>query len=615
VFKKKSIPLINNNFVKMIVPLTILFFMVFILRFTSLNSGWSYDESFWILSSSRFISAIKQLDLVGTNIAYHPGVTTMWVGGFSLWIGGQLPLNSKSLSVENLATARMGVAGVTSITIIAIYLFLLQLFNREIALLCTLLITLDPFYLAYSRIIHTDALLASFTTLSVLSLLVYLEKRKCYALILSGIFCGFSLLTKTSGVVLLPYTFIFLVVYYYFNIIENHDGKLDIAASILKTFSAWSSATLITFLVLWPAMWVISLKAGKITIFMLPVLLFICYITTREHSLKSYKLDKCLIIYSVIVIFCFAFLSVGLYKNAPSLILSMKWAFTTPHENPGLFMGKVVRDPGILFYPVIMIMRTTPLSFIFSILSLILMYYNLNLTFTAKGQDHFAKSKRRDRVILMLFLFVGIFTMTMTLAAKKLDRYLLPIFPSIDILAGVTLFYVVRSSYKVIARKRKKHSMKLRFYKISNVIFLLGCIIAFSFHSYKLFLLHPYYLAYYNPLFGGASVAVKTLPVGRGEGIDKAAEYLNGKDNAKKLIVAGDPTSFLRSSDTLELAPYFKGKVVSDPRTADYVILYISDIQIKTPLANKYYLHQTPEYVVEISGIDYVWIYKNLKNQ
>ena len=517
------------------------------------------------------------------------------------------------LRVENLATARIGVAVITSLAVVAIFLLLLQLFNQKIALISAVFITLDPFYLAHSRIIHTDALLTSFTVLSILSLLVYIEKRKRSALILSGIFCGLSLLTKSSGAVLFPYTFISLVLYRYLNIEESHDRKLNYIAidTLIIAFLAWSSAALATFLALWPAMWVVSIRVGKLTFpfspFILFALLLTCYVTTRKLSLPVYKPKvvlsyRRLITYSIIIIFCFAFLLVGLYKGASSLISSIKWAFTTPHENQGLFMGKVVKDPGILFYPVVTAMRTSPLSFIFSLLSLIFLYHYHNV-----------KSDRLNRTVLMLFLFVGMFTMTMMLVAKKLDRYLLPIFPLLDILAAVMFFYVVRYLYGMLQRADVTKLRKWPAIKILSAIFLLlGCIIVFSFQPYKLFILHPYYNAYYNPLFGGASAAVKILSVGRGEGMDKAAEYLNGKENAERLTVAGDPISFLRPSDTLEIAPYFKGKTISNPEYADYIVLYISDIQTKTPLANEYYRHQTPEHVVKINSINYVWIYKNL---
>lgn len=631
----------------------VIFFVALIPRATSLESGWSYDESFWVRSSAQFISAMKQLEFAKTNLAYHPGVTTMWFGGLSLWSGRQLPEEKKSLNVDNLATARIGVAVITSIAVVAIYLLLLQLFNQKIALLCAIFIILDPFYLAHSRIIHTDALLASFTVLSVLSFLVYIDKKKRSALILSGIYCGLSMLTKTSGAILFLYTLISLGFHFYLNI-ENHKRKLsNIARDTLKTFFAWSSASLATFLALWPAMWVVSIQVGEFPLLLSPFIFFAflltCYITTRNPSKGSYKQKVMLkyrsfTTYSIIIIFGLAFFLFGLYKSTYSLISSIKWALTTPHENPSYFMGQVVKDPGILFYPVVTAMRTTPLSFIFSLLSLILLSrsHNVNVTsatygrglscppdYSAKASGAFlprfaswVKSERMNRTVLMLFLFVGIFTITMMLVAKKLDRYLLPIFPLLDILAAVTFFYVMRYAYEILRitspTKRKWFAMKspspdlLGLWRKTLAIFLwLGCIIVFIFQPYQLFALHPYYLAYYNPLFGGAKAAVKILTVGRGEGMDKAAEYLNGKENAERLTVAGDPTSFLRPSDTLEIAPYFKGKTVSNPERADYIVLYISDIQNKTPLVNQYYPHQTPEHVVKINGINYVWIYRN----
>ncbi|MYG06041.1 hypothetical protein F4167_05380 [Candidatus Poribacteria bacterium] len=57
------------------------FFMISLLRLSSLEAHWSSDEARWLLRSIDFKSAVKNGKFSETLIAYHPGVTTMWVSG------------------------------------------------------------------------------------------------------------------------------------------------------------------------------------------------------------------------------------------------------------------------------------------------------------------------------------------------------------------------------------------------------------------------------------------------------------------------------------------------------------------------------------------------------
>jgi 4-amino-4-deoxy-L-arabinose transferase-like glycosyltransferase len=58
---------------------------------------------------------------------------------------------------------------VTSACIVAIYLLLGKLFNRRVALLAAILLSLDPFYLAFCRSALPDAPMSSLVCVSLLS--------------------------------------------------------------------------------------------------------------------------------------------------------------------------------------------------------------------------------------------------------------------------------------------------------------------------------------------------------------------------------------------------------------------------------------------------------------
>ena len=49
---------------------------------------------------------------------------------------------------------------------------------------------------------------------------------------------------------------------------------------------------------------------------------------------------------------------------------------------------------------------------------------------------------------------------------------------------------------------------------------------------------YPYVLTYYNPLLGGFQQASRQVPVGWGEGMERAAAWITAQPNAKTLQVS-----------------------------------------------------------------------------
>ena len=119
--------------------------------------------------------------------------------------------------------------------------------------------------------------------------------------------------------------------------------------------------------------------------------------------------------------------------------------------------------------------------------------------------------------------------------------------------------------------------------------------------------LAPYYGAYFNPLLGGGPAAARAFTFGQGEGLDLAARYLNGKENARDLLAV----SFYPQ----EFRYYFDGSATSLRRGdwdktwqfADYVVFYVSQVQRKLPTAELVDLFSTqqPEYTARLGGVDF----------
>ena len=252
-----------------------------------------------------------------------------------------------------------------------------------------------------------------------------------------------------------------------------------------------------------------------------------------------------------------------------------------PHTNSNFFWGAPRPDPGWLFYPVALAFRLTPWALIGAALSL----------------PWLVRRHERRSELWVLTGFTVLYGVFMTLGQKKFDRYLLPVFPFVQTLAGFGLLAVSeRLGSSWTARRQGLVAVML-----AAAVFGLGVTTALS-HA-------PYYLTYYNPLLGGSRTAINTLLVGWGEGLDMAAGYLNAQPDAqqKRAVARALP----------DFAPFFDGRSYDesdyDPATTSYVVIYVNEVQrgLSPELLTRYHTGAEPLYVARLKGIDYAWAYEN----
>ena len=258
-----------------------------------------------------------------------------------------------------------------------------------------------------------------------------------------------------------------------------------------------------------------------------------------------------------------------------------------PHGQSNFFWGQVRPDPGPAFYPVAWAFRTTP----WIMLGLLL----VPLRWRARRKHPFPQS-----VVLAFGGFALLYAAFMTLGAKKFDRYLLPVFPFVDLLAAVGWAYLLE--------RNTQYALRITHYVIRNtqyVVILLLLVAQFT----ALWPSQPYSFSYYNPLLGGTRTAQRVLLVGWGEGMEKAAQYLNQKPDAEQFHV--------NTAHISQFAPFFRGHTSSaselDLAESDYYVFYINTIQrLREPeVLLRFYGQVEPEKVIHANGIDYVWIYPN----
>ncbi|UCC65251.1 MAG: glycosyltransferase family 39 protein, partial [Anaerolineae bacterium] len=325
----------------------------------------------WHFRAIEFMDAVSQRDWAATLLAPHPGVTTMWLAGIarqlgSAFIGGfEGQLLSRQIGVELLPLALA-----VSLAIVAAYFLLRQIFDPQAAGASALLLALDPFHISISKTLHVDALMSVLAMLSALWMLAYVTsagQHRWRNVALSGVLAGLALLSKTAALFLVPYLLLCLGVPKLDEWLQSrrrtgsstpwsHDWPKAVG-EVLRSVLLWALALTAIYFLLWPSMWV---HPGDT--------LSLAYGETKRYT-------------------------------------------GTPHPRPLLFMGQTtLDDPGPLFYPVNLALKTTAVTFpCFFLGSAFLFSRKLN---------------RRQRLGLFLAIsFALFFTVQMTLAQKKDVRY------------------------------------------------------------------------------------------------------------------------------------------------------------------------------------------------
>ncbi|MFO7740687.1 MAG: glycosyltransferase family 39 protein [Anaerolineae bacterium] len=522
------------------------------------------DEMRWTCRSLGFRKAVLEGAWLDTFRVGHPGVVTTWLGSVlmpgsqhqaqevcqvtddakRLYLAGETSKEvSRRLGILDslLFSGRTGVALFTWLCIIAAYLLTRLTWNAEVAVAGLILVALSPFYLAHSRFLHVDAVLTSLMTLSVLSFLAAVSGQATDSK--AG-----SSRSKTWRLTLL--------------VVSGAAGGL---AALQKS----------------PALFLVPFTA---------LLLFADAVRSGVTRSTLVRAGRDLFIWGAVAAVVYVALWPAMWSDPIGTIgkvLGTAVGYAEEgHALGNYYMGRPVADPGWSFYPVAILFRLSPLSCV-GLLA------GLGWLLNGGGQE-------RERFGFKALLLYGIlFCAFMSVGAKKFDRYILPLFPALDIAGGCGLVWLIG-----IAGERLRRA--------PTSLLAAGSVVAAVVLQLGLALPHrPHYLSYYNPLLGGTRRAKDVLLLGWGEGYGEALSYLNEKPNAEDLQVAVGLFS--------GVAPLFRG----EPRSTDtysvwetdYVVIYISQVQRgrNEELLKEYFYNPEaqPEYVVNLHGVDYLWIYPN----
>jgi hypothetical protein len=253
-------------------------------------------------------------------------------------------------------------------------------------------------------------------------------------------------------------------------------------------------------------------------------------------------------------------------------------------EHDNFFAGVVTDDPGPFFYPLALLFRLAPVTLVGAILALVFWR-------RLEGQ-------RRSLVLLLGLYGVGFMAM-MDIGPKKFDRYVLPIFPMLGLLAGLGISQVagwlVRRAEPLAAPRSAR----------SRVMAMLALAVVLQAATLLPFIRYP--LAYYNPLLGGGAAAERLILVGWGEGLDQVGDWLDAQPRP-----LGEPTVATSYHRVLQAQLQGSAVPLERVRMADYVVPYVNTLQrnADSDVLGPYLTTATPEYAVTIDGIEYARVYK-----
>lgn len=551
-------------------PLILLgiFVLAAVPRLLQLDYFLMVDENLWYERSARFLLGLVSGNLAQTVQTGHPGVTTMWSGAIGLLLHYlQAGLPGESLvqfadrmvttpaTLSTLSLLRLPLALLSALTITLAFVLGRRLLGWGAALAGTALMAFEPLFLAHSRVLHHDSPAADFSLLALLGWFLYMKEERRRYLLLAGAGVALAILSKVSSIFLLGFAGLTL-----FPVIWQ--GRQRLWNSLRRAAARWlplAGVTCLALVLVWPAVWVAPGSVWN-TIF---------YFITHESG---------------------------------------------PHANGTFFMGRPVPDAGPLFYPVGLAFALTPLT----LLGLLLALASLGLAWYRARRVDISEVETDGRWAAWLLLYAILFVIYMSLLSKKQERYVLPAVVALDMLAGwgyqqVTLAYhsPTRPASVLTANpgagQANLRASDRRSFTVQALAPLLLLVVQFAFVWPTV----PYYSTFYNPALGGAAQAQKVLLIGRGEGLERAVDYIQSQ--------ARDKVPQVASWYGTTVSTLFDGRVdvkdITHPQyllSSDYIIFYVNQWQRQLPKETilRYVRRGSPVYPVRLAGIDYAHVYR-----
>jgi len=535
-------------------------------RLWDLDSMVAVDEPFWLGRSANFYRALWQGDFAATFQFAHPGVPTMWAGMVGYWfvapgyvdafdtnLDGVYSIRERLRAMDLreldvLVAARTAKIGLQAVLFALSLVWLRRLFDGAVATVSAAIVALDPFLIAHDRVLHVDGLFAISSFAAVLALASAASDDGDR--VLPWVVAGcLAAIAWLTRITGLALIGVTGIVLLADALSHRHRGPGERARLAVTRGLVWLAAALVTSVVLWPVLWVAPERA------------------------VSFTVDW------------------------------IRGAATEGHEVPLFFRGEVrTGDLGPLFYPITVLWRLSVTSSIGLLLAALAL---------AVPSIRRTLPQRMLRTAGVLLLFAVVYAAGMTLGAKKFDRYVLPVYPVLDVIAAIGMIATLRW---VVVRRERAARVALRL--ALGALLLAQAVVTLG-HR-------PYYLAAYNPLLGGTDAAEEVMNLGWGEGVDAAARWVIEDSGVRPGEEADEPPVLRISGAPAPLsyllpAPYVVKsspiRTVDDWETTDYFVVSIQQRRIRdwpqSPYGRtiEYLQRYEPAHIVWIEGVRYVEVW------
>ncbi len=500
----------------------------------------------WYERSFRFVDAVFSGQWAATVVSEHPGVAPMWLIGLSQHAYYRVatllgrrpphPLDVTSRAFESeVAISILPLALVVALGVLLAWRLLRDLFGEPVAWAGMGFLALDPFHIAISKVVHVDALLSVLMVLSALSTLRYWQLDADSTEVRCTAWPRYRILLAS--------------------------GLLAGLAFLTKSPAY--------FLIPFFGLSLLVMSIGRPGGF--------------RHAVKRALVPAVVWIAAAVVVYILLWPAMWVQpaQTLTAVFGGVLKHAGRAHPQPIYYLGELTtEDPGPAFYLLTILVKATLLTLPLSV---------VGVAAAASG------AWRRGRRALWLLVAYGLFFFVqMSLGAKKDPRYVLPIFPALDILAGVGLVVLVRWW----TRPRPTASRAL-------------IIAALAVQAALVWPYHPYYVTYASPLVGGPAGAQRLLvATPESEGLDLVARYLNRQPGAERLRVG------VQLPAREAFRQIFVGEVL-DTREADLDYLVFADVYLKRHVAEDQWGEQwravrfhAPEFVARLHGIPYARLYR-----
>lgn len=509
------------------------------LRLIPLQRYVTPDEPAWVYRSIRFSQALAAGDVAAVPTTGHPGVTTMWLGGIGLQIHRWLSPDEAAVHLEWLD----GLAGLSPQSAAAYHHL--------------------AFFLPAGRI-----LVALVTSLGLVSM--------------------FALVSRLWGARVAFLAVILLVLDPF---LVGHSGLLHLdgmlttamtlsALTALLAIRPYRTYRWITLSGLLGGLSLLTKTPGAFMALFVGLLLLAAWLT---HRISWRQALVSLSLWGLVAGLAFLILYPAVWADPIHTLRSLLEVGGRHVEGairPIFFRGQLTFDADASFYLFVWLFRTSPLVLLGLPVAII-----VHLRHTGS---------RRFAIVALVTLALG-FGLFITLVGKKHDRYLLPAFPSLTLVAGLGWDEVS----KFIGRKLEGWAAFPSFL-LPNILIAVVLLVQFL-------LLLPFRsapLGYFNPLLGGPRTAVRWLEIGWGEGFGAAARWLNRHPRAEELIVATPSIPLLAS--------YFVGQTVQlDEKTQEHADYIVYPALQGTEQESFGATSATPVYESQVGGVSYARVIEN----